>query len=277
VQDKPSVTARMTRYFRTYELSQPPHARLLDDTVAPSFHSPRLDRQLNWLMRFSPEAAPLQTFIVARHRYIEDVLAATAPHRQVLLLGAGYDSRALRHRALAEAWYEVDHPATQSAKRRAIERAPELHPWPATFVPVDFRTDDLFDRLRAAGFRPELPTFVSWEGVTMYLHEDAVRGTLQRLSTELTGGATLCLDWCTELRSPNPLRRLQTRLGKRLLSTLGEPLDFELPLDRFTPWLHGTGWTARELVAGEDLPGRYLSAPRRSLDGMALATLVTTP
>jgi methyltransferase (TIGR00027 family) len=127
---------------------------------------------------------------VARTRLIDDLVAGavTAGCRQVLLLGAGYDSRAYRLPALAAARvFEADHPATQAVKRRLIDaHVPAAARAHVRFVPVDLITDDLGAALRPAGFAPAVPAVVIWEGVTNYLTEAAVDATLRGLAA-LTG------------------------------------------------------------------------------------------
>jgi methyltransferase (TIGR00027 family) len=83
--------------------------------------------------------------------------------------------------------FEVDHPATQQWKRARLQ---ELHiPLPSnlTFVPVDFEHQTLADEVRASGHRSELPTFVSWLGVTVYLTEAAVFETLRYVASFAPG------------------------------------------------------------------------------------------
>ena len=56
-----------------------------------------------------------------------------------------------------------------------------------TFVPINFEQQTLAEGLRASGHRPELPTFVSWLGVTMYLTEEAVFETLRYVASLAPG------------------------------------------------------------------------------------------
>jgi methyltransferase (TIGR00027 family) len=115
--------------------------------------------------------------ITARVSYI-DAAIADAGNPQVVILGAGLDTRAWRLEALRNRRvFEVDHPATQAYK---LARVPDLGPALAsvTFVAVDFTKDDLTTSLLDAGFDPAVPTTWAWEGVTMYLDDAALRSTL---------------------------------------------------------------------------------------------------
>jgi methyltransferase (TIGR00027 family) len=117
--------------------------------------------------------------------------AVSSGCRQVVLLGAGLDTRAFRMSALAGARvFEVDHPATQAYKRR---RAAELQPLAGslTFVAVDFEHSPLAARLGETAFRTDVPTAWVWEGVVMYLTEEAVRRTLDDIARLSMSGSEL--------------------------------------------------------------------------------------
>jgi methyltransferase (TIGR00027 family) len=110
-----------------------------------------------------------------RKRFIEDAVrrALADGYRQVVVLGAGLDTLSLRlHREFPEvAFVEVDHPASQAAKRRLLPVPPGEN---LRFVPLDLATPDLESQLRAAIEDEPRTVFVA-EGLTMYLPEAAVR------------------------------------------------------------------------------------------------------
>jgi methyltransferase (TIGR00027 family) len=125
-------------------------------------------------------------FTAARSRIAEDALSGAVERgvRQIVILGAGLDTFALRnpHGAREVRIYEVDHAATQAWKReRLAEAAIALPPW-LTFVPVDFERDDVGEKLAAAGFRQDAPAFFTWLGVVPYLTEEAIGRTLDTIS-----------------------------------------------------------------------------------------------
>ena len=161
--------------------------------------------------------APWVDSLVMRVAFIDALLAEAKP-RQVVILGAGLDTRAWRLEALRGARvFEVDHPATQAYKR---DRAPRLGPPLADvrYVPIDFVHDDLEAKLRAAGYEPDVPTTWVWEGVTMYLDDDALRKTLGAVHRLFAPGSRLLAHY----HEPEPTRR-GMRLRKLLFSWLGEP------------------------------------------------------
>jgi methyltransferase (TIGR00027 family) len=142
--------------------------------------------------RSTPEVAQAMTRYaragtVMRQRYTEDELGKAIERGvgQYVILGAGLDSFAYRRPDLTGILgvFEVDHPTTQQWKQARLQ---ELHiplPRNLTFIPLDFEQQTLAEGLRAGGHRPELPTFVSWLGVTQYLTEEAVFNTLQYVAS----------------------------------------------------------------------------------------------
>ncbi|HJZ71902.1 MAG TPA: class I SAM-dependent methyltransferase [Vicinamibacterales bacterium] len=134
-----------------------------------------------------PLASIGRLFTAARSRIAEDVLSGAVERgiRQVVILGAGLDTFALRspYGARQIRIYEVDHPATQAWKcQRLAEAQLALPPW-LNFVPVDFERDDLGDMLVGAGFHQHSPAFFTWLGVMPYLTLDAIDSALAYMAS----------------------------------------------------------------------------------------------
>lgn len=202
-------------------------------TSVPGFRDPAarhmLDRRWQRLLEYAAAYArrlkPLARrdllqhldMIVLRVAYIDALLAELKP-AQVVILGAGLDTRAWRLPVLQGVRvFEVDHPATQAYKReRAAGLAPPLAQH--TFAAVDFPRDDLAGALAAVGFDPNVPTCWLWEGVIMYLDDAALRGTLQVLRKLSAAGSTLIAHY----HQPGPADRVAI-VRKLVLSWLGEP------------------------------------------------------
>jgi len=126
-------------------------------------------------------------FTSARSRIAEDALSRGVERgiRQIVILGAGLDTFALRnpHGARQIRLYEVDHPATQAWKSERLAEAQIALPQWLIFVPVDFERDDLGEKLVAAGFQQNSPAFFTWLGVVPYLTQDAIGRTLDYMSS----------------------------------------------------------------------------------------------
>ena len=105
--------------------------------------------------------------MVARTRLIDDAIAASLGEstEQLVILGAGFDSRAYRLPGLRDLTvFEVDHPDTLAAKRKALERALSDPPRHVRFVAIDFKQHDLGTVMAAAGYRESARAFLLWEG-----------------------------------------------------------------------------------------------------------------
>jgi methyltransferase (TIGR00027 family) len=185
---RPSQTASMVAMFRALADRGLTTAQGFSDPVARELLSPGWSRLLRrferWMERLPADRraqVALQLDMIPLR-----VLAIDAELRQavaggcgqVVILGAGLDSRAWRMEELEGVHlFEVDHPATQGFKR---ERVAALRPRAGqlSFVAVHFERDRLDERLRAAGYRDEEPAAFVWEGVIMYLTDAGMRSTL---------------------------------------------------------------------------------------------------
>ncbi|MFL9884035.1 class I SAM-dependent methyltransferase [Paraburkholderia agricolaris] len=140
----------------------------------------------------------IRLFIAARSRYAEVALERAVEQRgvrQIVILGAGLDTFAHRHRLSGNLRiFEVDHPATQAWKRRRLEQAGIEHPDSLIYAPVDFESDTLLDGLNAAGFESTQRSFFIWLGVVPYLTEKAIDLTLGTIAS-LAGGAEVVFDY----------------------------------------------------------------------------------
>src|SRR5216684_4200589 len=97
-----------------------------------------------------------RAFMAARSRYAEDELARAVALgvEQYVVLGAGLDTFAYRNPYQRLRVFEVDHPDTQSWKRKQVQAAGISVPTSLIFVPIDFEQQTLADGLGQFGFNP---------------------------------------------------------------------------------------------------------------------------
>lgn len=199
---QPSFTALMAAAARAAHLVVDGEPVIFADTLALALLGERAQELLSYHTSHGthPVLAGARAQVTCRSRYTEDALARAAGSgvTQYVILGAGLDSFAYRSGGLAGGRrvrvFEVDHPATQDWKRRALAHARVTVPAGVTFVPADLATDALPGLLAAAGFDSSAPALVSWLGVTMYLTQPAVSQTLAELGT-LAPGTELITDY----------------------------------------------------------------------------------
>ena len=132
-----------------------------------------------------------------RTRYLDDQLDAQLGNgcRQVVILGAGLDTRGVRKRAPDVTYFEIDDADIITFKRaRLAEAGIEA---PIVFIPGNYVTDGLLRLLDANGFDFDLPTYVIWEGNTMYLNRPAILEVLTDLRSSV-GAFAISFDYMTE-------------------------------------------------------------------------------
>jgi len=162
------------------------HGSILNDPFAMKI----LQEDEKTVLQFAnqhPLASIGRLLTTARSRIAEDAMSEAIERgfRQIVILGAGLDTFALRNPHIAQQVliYEVDHPATQQWKCQLLAEARIPLPTSLILVPVDFEQDELGEKLDAAGLRQNAPAFFTWLGVVPYLTHDAINRTLDYLSS----------------------------------------------------------------------------------------------
>jgi methyltransferase (TIGR00027 family) len=229
--------------------------------------------------------SPVRTLLI-RTRFIDTRLqvAVRVGATQVVILGAGFDSRAYRFPELLKKTqvFEVDQPSTQQIKMRRVRESIGEPPRNVSYIGVDFRQDDLGIALALAGYRADLETFFIWEGVTMYLPKEAVVETLRWIATHSSPGSCIVFDYAYEAmirgignidmdKVPEQWKQAVMRF-KRL--TAGEPWIFGLPDQGEEEFLGGVGLKLRK-VLGMNSPEaveKYLTRQDGTIFGAMPAT-----
>lgn len=143
---------------------------------------------------FSAPFPPIQELVKIRTRYLDDLLDERIRQgvRQVVLLGAGLDTRSVRKQAPGVTYFEIDDVGTLELKGARLEA--NRITVEARLVPGDYIADDLIVLLESNGFDFALPTHFIWEGNTMYLSEDAVRRVMKAIGRHVAQ-FTLAFDY----------------------------------------------------------------------------------
>jgi methyltransferase (TIGR00027 family) len=235
---RPSRTAEHNAFFRAIDCAALPEVRIVNDPLA--FHfldgSLRLTARLcrnpicsAALCRYIDHRWPgSRTSLIARTRLIDDHLATALarPFSQVVVLGAGFDSRAYRIAGAERAtFFEVDHPNTSAAKRARLGRLLGTLPEHVKYVELNFQRDSLTQALEAAGFDPFLPSCVLWEGVSNYLTAESVEATLAFISN-LVAGTQLIFTYVDESVLRDPAAFAGGVEVQRTITKLKEPWTF---------------------------------------------------
>lgn len=272
----PSKTAEVVCLFRALEQRRGAK-RIVHDPYAQMF----LGRSFKATVRAAEAAGPLSeiparflpgvaTFVLARHRFIDDALRVALARGgaervdQVVLLGAGYDTRAYRfaHDLAGRPVFEVDFPSTAARKDDLVRKhARDLPGSLVRRVEVDFLKETFDGPLLRAGFVKGARTFFVWEGVSMYLTRDAVKQTFALVRSISGAGSELCADFWFLLDSPD-LRAAAHRVSASLLHMLGEPVLFGIHPEDAPPFLRSLGFHVDDLGTAPVLAERYVKDGR---------------
>jgi methyltransferase (TIGR00027 family) len=209
-----------------------------------------------WSMPSPPRAC---AYFALRHRYSEDRLerAIRRGVEQVVLLGAGLDSLALRRPELAERveLVEVDHPDSQRWKRARLQELGLATP-AVTYLPVDFATESLEQRLIAADVRLDQPIFFSWLGVTQYIDGAANDATL-RFIAQRPRGSEVVFDFIVRNDLLDPSERVFSEDAARSSAEHGEPWLSTFEPDRLEGHLATLDFTEIERLTPRLAASRY--------------------
>jgi methyltransferase (TIGR00027 family) len=286
---QPSRTAELMAVQRALESRHAPAARLFQDPLATVFVSRRwrlvlgaarlglVRRVIEWLYDRTAGPGPRASGVV-RTRLIDEALGdAAASATQVVILGAGFDSRAYRLDALADrVTFEVDHPATQAVKRRGLLRAaPLASARVVEFVAVNFERDDLVQTVLDAGYDERAPSVFVWEGVTNYLTPAAVDGTLSAIHRLGCPGSTVLFTYVDRAAlGADTAEFPEATRWSEAVRRRGEPWIFGLDPAEVGEFLSRRGFTLVDDTSTADAGEAYFPARGRSERGSALYHVV---
>jgi len=257
----PENTAVRVALWRALHLlaDAPPH--VIEDDVGLKLVAP----DAGWRSRpdMSPFTRPFRASIVARARFIEDLVEerAGAGVEQYVILGAGLDTFAQRRPELAARLriFEIDQPGPQAWKRqRLLDTGLGISP-SSSFVPVDFEAGhDWWERLGASGFESARPAVVASTGVSMYLTRDAIAATLRQV-TALAPGSTLAMSFMLPIEMADAEVRPGIERAAAGARANGTPfISFFMP-EELLAMARDAGFTAVSHVSAAALAQRYFS------------------
>jgi methyltransferase (TIGR00027 family) len=255
----PDSTAVRTALWRALhlEVDAPPH--VLIDRIGLQLAAPGPD----WRERpdMNEYATPgVRASIVARARFIEDLVAEQADHGvgQYVLLGAGLDTFTQRRPEIASriTVFEVDQPGPQEWKRQRLNELGFGIPEWLRLVPVDFETASWWDGLMDNGFDAKKPTVVASLGVSMYLTREATAATL-RQSARLSPGSTVAMTFLRPVELVEPEEQGMHRATDAAARASGTPfISYYAPQEILT-MARDAGFATARTVTAVDHTQRY--------------------
>ena len=270
------ITARWTSAARAVETGHPD--ALFDDPWAAALAG---EDGTRWAE--SRPAGFLEPMVI-RTRFFDDFLRrATFAEgaTQVVLLGAGLDTRALRlHWPPGTLVFEVDQPDVLSYKQDLLVRA-GAHPSceRQVYLGTDLRGANWAAQLAKAGFDPSAPAVWLAEGFLFYLPDEAIGTLLAQVSALASEGGSLGFDVPNRAVLAHPFTQdwlqMQADAGAPWTGTMEDPANYMAAL----------GWQASLTQCGGadadygrwrypvapitalDLPHHWLVTAKRELGG----------
>lgn len=278
--ERPSQTAEVMALFRALESTRPARERLFTDPLARRFlrvwgralvEIARVPAAHRLIARIIDQRWPgARTSAVARTRLIDEALAAAIRDGvgQVLLLGAGFDSRAHRLPGIERVRvFEVDQAATQAEKIRRVKRAVPAPVEHVHYIPVDFRRETLSSALRANGFDRTERTFVVWEGVTNYLSEIGVDATFRAVAESVGAGSQILFTYVHAGLLDGSAAFVGGGEMLQRVREAGEPWTFGFDPQQLAPFLSARGLTLVEDLSADEYRERYFGRAARQMSG----------
>lgn len=239
---RPSLTARIVAVTRATarRASVPTGDHDAEDRLVRSLHLPL---PLRWR---PPGMGP---YIRGRTAFYDETLLAACESgaQQVVIVGAGYDGRALRFRRPGVHFFELDHPVTQDDKQARLRRL-HIDADDIRFVAVDLGRDSVADALVAAGHDASSPTHFMCEGLTPYLPRSVLEPLLRSLATAAAPGSTLAVDFAGANHGRGHfVSRVRLDFVRMGVAMLGERMVTMLTAPHARELLEATGWSNVEL------------------------------
>jgi methyltransferase (TIGR00027 family) len=218
------------------------------------------------------KAAPgAYEFVIARTAFFDRLMAEAIRTNlpQVVLLGAGYDTRPYRleHLLRDTRIFELDIQPTQQRKREILQKGNVSVPEHLTFVSLNFNTDDLAEALRTSGYDVARRTLFIWEGVTYYLAGQTADRTLTVVRSISPPGSSIAFDYASispEALGEEGVRRLREHMKTQYAN---EPAKFGIREGTLESFLSERGYRLIAHLTPHDMEASYLTLRDGTLAG----------
>ncbi len=275
-----SITAQGIAFARAKESQKPEGERICYDPYARQFVSRWLWATMSLFWGYARRRSPgVAEYLATRTRYIDDFLAECIAKglQQLVILGAGFDSRPYRFERLKGQVrvFEVDHPATQAVKLASVKKIFGTSPNNITYVPIDFDQQHLDERMAECGYDPHLKTLFIWEGVIFYLSRDAIDGTLEFIAQHSGPGSQVIFDYIYTTAFSGGGKRTEVKSMQRYRGLTGEGLQFSIDEGAIQSFLEQRGFCEVKNTDNRDWKRLYFTganAGRPLAQGYAIAT-----
>ena len=244
------------------------------------FFHPDADRQfggdpeqiLKWITQVQ-----LSPITLARSAYSEQVILqeAVLGVKQVIILGAGMDTFAIRHPELEHTLdiIEVDLPPAQKLKKECLQQAELVIPRNLYFVPMDFTYEVIHTDLRSEAWK-NVKTLFTLLGVSYYLSKDDLFRLIHNAFSDLPAGSSIVFDYADEYlyEEKGYYNRVENMV--KMAAMGGEPMKSCFTYAELEHLLEQAGLLIYEHLTPEEVQARYFSQRTDNLSAFETIHLI---
>jgi len=202
----------------------------------------------------------LDNSLVARVRFFDDFVRRAIDDglQQLVIIGAGYDSRAYRIEGLKNVTvFEVDSSATQDVKKEKVKKILGNLPDHVMYVSADLEREDFGHRLLKGGYNGSKKTLFLMEGLLAYLPPSVVDKIFHFISNDSIKGSTILFDYHPQSVVDGSSGQETGRNLKIHVSEIGEPFKFGIEEESVERFLIERGFSEVQNVTSEDYKKIY--------------------
>lgn len=283
---KSSKMAEGIALHRALESQKPKSERICYDPYAIYFISPETLEPFNDPQKakasheyFERILPGFTNSVRARVRYFDDFVKKSIDEgmlEQLVILGAGYDTRAYRIEGLKKniKVFEIDHPNTQKVKIEKIKEIFGFLPDYVVYVPVNFETEDFGKRLIAEGYDQQMKTLFIMEGLVMYIPPEAVDKTLAFIVNNSGKGSTILFDYFPQSVIDGSCELEVGKNMREYAAKRGEPFKFGIKEGAVETFLAERGFSQISNVTADDYKKMYFHGVNKDKEMCSLMSFV---
>ncbi len=265
-----SETAEAAAFLRALHF-QNDTPLIIKDSFAKNFtsHFWRFVLANNWLMLLLKKIVLKDVFKatygqnISRVAFTEQSLEKLVQQgvKQLIILGAGLDSFIFRHPSLIQQLtvFEIDHPKTQELKLMKIKKMGLTIPTKVHFLAIDFEKEKLTQILQNSVFDKNVTTFITWLGVSYYLHRSTIFNMFKELSTLLSKDSYVCFDFCLDEAELHQAGQNELLALKKFVARKNEEFKSSFNSQQLASFFYELGFEVNELLLPVDIAKKYFS------------------
>ncbi len=273
--------AEKTAMTRAMEMTFPKSQRLYEDEISYLFltrfnkmfiQMMKTERGRRWMLGISEKAGEgVYGGIISRTRYMDDILVDAVDDKfdAVVNLGGGFDSRCVRFDMGDIPYFHMDQLRATKDFMKMMKKLPSGTPSNVRFVPIDFDRQNIAEVLMNAGFDRSMRTLFLWEGVTQYISEDAMSGTLDYIASTAKGSKVV-FTYVLKALLDNPSSFPKYERIVKQVKTIGYEWVTGIDPDNIADLLEKHGLTLIEDVGAKEHQERYFKPIGREMTVMPI-------